>query len=159
MWPTATCFFICFPITITGCCWWRLFPFFFRKDHATAIFFGINSHNRANRDINKFWYTTKARAKPSAAKKKPRKTGARAAKESAPATPPPNKLKLLSILVLLAGGFGFGLYTLQKLPATTTPAATPASAAKQASEPANQTAEPAPEKRFKFYDILPESVH
>lgn len=98
----------------------------------------------------------------SAGKKKPARKKSTAAsggrrKQAPPPPPPPKRGKLFFVLALLIAGFGFGIYSLQKIPATMTPEPTKSTVKKSTATPAPVTKKAEPEQRFKFYDLLPES--
>ncbi|MDX1452860.1 MAG: SPOR domain-containing protein [Oleiphilaceae bacterium] len=76
---------------------------------------------------------------------------------------PKGRGKLVALLVCLVLGFGYALYLLQSVPPTPTNE-TPSKAERPApktnkSSPSETNATPdTPEQRFKFYDLLPESI-
>lgn len=95
------------------------------------------------------------------AKKKPARSTAKTKKTAAP-PPTPKRGKLLFILFILLAGFGFGIYSLTKIPATQAPQeqkkklVQPEPGKRHGNNSAQEPAA-APEQRFRFYDLLEES--
>jgi len=92
------------------------------------------------------------------AKRKPAKTAKKNTSSKTPQpSPPPRRSGFVVSLVILLGAFIYGLYFLQSIPATKS-SIEPITANKT-SKKATKKSEPqsAPEKRFNFYEILPES--
>lgn len=99
--------------------------------------------------------TSASNGKKKPARKKSSATASGRRKQAPP--PPPKRGKLIFVLALLIAGFGFGIYSLQKIPATITPEPTTKNPKKNVTTASPSATKAAPEQRFKFYDLLPES--
>ncbi|TNC82304.1 MAG: sporulation protein [Oleiphilus sp.] len=107
---------------------------------------------------------TRDYAKPSTTRKKTpvRKKPARATGKTRkgaapPPPPPPKRWKLLAILLALVAGFGAGIYSLTRIPATQAPETPKKSTQSGTKTGVKTTPKTLPEQRFKFYDLLEES--
>jgi len=103
--------------------------------------------------------TTKKAGSKTKTKKRPTKKGAVTPKAApVPKNSSSNKFFHITLISLILGGFGFGLYKLAQVPDPTNVSQTT-----KPSEPKKQTKEtkvakePKPEARFQFYDLLPNS--